>query len=259
MEEPAVIEPVNEKKVSAAIRGSHIALAVYIVTLLSTVAYFGVRYGRGGGAPDLAFKVLLALIGAEIFGGAAFWFYCNRKLGRESRLLAETASVAQIPALLDAYSAIVQDERALIVETLLRLLPQVREEHSDLFQSRHRSFLRAKCDALLASQYSEPERESEWFSAIFEALPHIGTSEELEWVDKTLERDSAKERILRIKEMAMQCRPALEARVARLNNRNTLLRASSVPSDGADVLLRPATPQSAPAEELLRPMQGERK
>lgn len=238
--------------ISQAGKSSCVTLVLYFVILLGTVCYIGFAYGKRRADPELTVPPLL--IGAlliEFVTGTFLWLRANRRLGRESRRVAETATVEQLPVLLDALCTEFQDSSGLLLRKVLTLLPQVKEGHSDLFQARHRFALQSRCNYVLRQQV-RTEYALSWAREIFRVLPLIGTQEELNWMGKILKQEFKDTFHLQIQRMAQECQPLLAERVARLSNRDTLLRASSADMDGADTLLRPATSTQEPAELLLR-------
>ncbi len=238
-------------RTTRSIRNANGFFTAWMCLFTATAFAFAVVIARQKGLPEKTIPYpLLACLTGEVFAGILVWERSNRKAGRESKRFAETAKIEQLPTLLEAMSFPCQDHVELLRTKITELLPLVREEHAELFKSQHRRILRTNyLVSTLNAEVMSPHPKV-WFTAVFQALPYIGTQEELDWVKGILEQKNVNPEL---KEMAYQCLPALEARVVRLSNRNTLLRASSAEAHPPETLLRPAPATQDPAELLLRP------
>ncbi len=155
-------------------------------------------------------------------------------------------------------------------EGLITLLPRLRPEHANLLNNRQRAALRRvlginieltlyrdvnRLFTPVSLAHPANRRAIEFRVAIMEAFANIGTKEDLPFIERLAAMEAASEVQSVLKSAAEKCLPLLQTRVAELEDKNSLLRASSAYTDGANTLLRPATAtHSDPAEELLRPV-----
>ena len=98
--------------------------------------------------------------------------------------------------------------------------------------------------------------DADWalLRAALPALEQIGDERALPYVDAIIDRTPRNAAESEIVDLARQCRPALAERIEQQRVAMTLLRPSEAPSEGADILLRPAmgVGQTDP-DLLLRP------
>lgn len=158
-------------------------------------------------------------------------------------------------------------------ESLTTLLPQLRPEHAHLLNRRQRDTLRRVLGinielmlyrdvkhlfAPVSLEHPDNRRAIEFRIAIIEALSNIGTKEDVGTIETLAAMETTSEIQSVLKNAAEKCLPLLQRRVVELEDKNTLLRASSVHLGSTDTLLRPAMPApSEPHELLLRPELGE--
>lgn len=158
-------------------------------------------------------------------------------------------------------------------ESLTTLLPKLRPEHAHLLNRRQRDTLRRVLGinlelmlyrdvkhlfAPVSLEHPDNRRAIEFRIAIIEALSSIGAKEDVGTIETLATMETTSEIQSVLKNAAEKCLPLLQRRVAELEDKNTLLRASSIHLGSTDTLLRPAKPApSEPHELLLRPELGE--
>jgi hypothetical protein len=181
----------------------------------------------------------------------AFVFFLPKR-GRRSvvELVKQSNDVLLLGPALEMRTQTAEDAEArqMALDAVKNLLPQVRADHITLLTPGQR--------AALVSLLDEPLQDKELALRVLKALEQIGGAEAIPAV-KSLAVGPRKYWIhdRRIKEAAAACLPYLSANAERIEQRQTLLRASAADTlTTPDVLLRPAMPMgetTAPAE-LLR-------
>jgi hypothetical protein len=169
----------------------------------------------------------------------------------EAASLAGTYDIAAIGPLLDARE--VKDTRTVALATngLITLLPHIREGDAGLLNWRQKGLLRA-------ALYSD---NGALLIAALKALEGIGDNEAL-WYIAALKGNASHTFTFpaasnpEVRQAAVQCYEAIQARIALGHVRATLLRPSMEDSKGEE-LLRPAAASDLPVEQLLRPSNGD--
>ncbi len=233
---------------------------------------------------DAQMASTVALAGAFAGGGVAYIKGLNinykRRNWRRARLLGSTGGIFPEKRLLDVLAALeevaligtildhIPPPTAIMVETmrgtlrasLQNLLPRLRASDANLLTEPHRNWLNHELQRS-AFKLSEgwagkqvAERQANFDIAILKAWEQVGDERALTFVQQLATMTAKSPAKKRVREAAEQCLPYLEARVGEQRQTQTLLRASTVPTEAGDILLRAATAQTAPveSEQLLR-------
>ena len=233
---------------------------------------------------DAQMASTVAFAGAVASGavGCAKGYNLNygRRNRRRARLLGSTGGIFPEKRLLDVL-AVLEDValigtildhipssasltggtlRRTLRETLQNLLPRLRASDANLLSEQHRSLLNHELQrhrfnlSAINTSAKQAEEQAELDVAILKAWEQVGDERALTFVQQLADMTAASPAKKRVREAAEQCLPYLEARVGEQRQTQTLLRASIVPTEVGDILLRAATPHASPAEaeQLLR-------
>lgn len=152
----------------------------------------------------------------------------------------------------DTSSLSVLNPRLRAVSALQRLLPLLREEHSELLDAKQR--------ACLVRALGSGNMDAETVVRALDAYRYVGIGYELPVVRRFAGRRPWSETGRRIRDSAVACLPILEQRAEEEKHTQTLLRPSQQAADAAsDVLLRAASGVSEPEpQQLLRASTSDR-
>ena len=156
--------------------------------------------------------------------------------------LAKSSDVRAVPFLLEALSYQQLEVKVAARKGLITLLPKMHIEHANLLTEAHRTLL---------YRYLQKD-DSDLQVAILKALEQVGGESSLSAVQRILD-DPKHYKSLQLQEAAAECLTYLQIHIGKVQNAQTLLRASQY-TEHQDELLRPAYhTDDTPSNELLRP------
>ncbi len=171
----------------------------------------------------------------------------SRDRERVERALEQIDDVSVVGDLLDALPTAFQFGSGCPYRMLTRLLPRLREEHSQMLTRGQKRRLYG-----LLSMF--PGSASDFHVAVLRATARIGDAEALPHVWRIASGTPTSPSEERIRATALDCLNVLEERVKRMRQGRALLRPSDEPA--ADTLLRAAGQAESAPRHLLRPADG---
>lgn len=196
--------------------------------------------------------------------------YATRRARPKSRqdvyALARRKDIRAVGALVDALSLEDGHAHRIAMDALIEILQQLKASDSELLTAgQHAKLCRILSLPIESPLYKNLEdlfrpptdRNVRFRIAILKAYEQIGDDRALPIVEQLANGETKTQAEWRIKQVARECLPYLQQRLAQQTASETLLRASQRSSVGADVLVRPAAPLNAAPDQLLRAIKAE--
>jgi hypothetical protein len=210
-----------------------IIVGVYLSFVLISVAARLYSHSRGG--PSFPFINMFWMLGG--LGAAS-------QLQKEGvRKLARNLDIRGVGHFVDALAFGDKDIARSAADSLIVLLPRLQASDADLINDEQRAIL-----------YKQIRGDNtELVLAILKSLEQIGDEKVMPFVEERASGSNRKGRSQSIREAALACLPALNARVEMQRASHTLLRAAESDREDSEVLLRPAESAHTPEGTLLKP------
>jgi len=187
-----------------------------------------------------------ALIAAVLFGSSMLYtlmvaLTAQRETGNAIQDLVRTGGIRAIGPLIEMRLGFMNGAQIeATYDAMIELLPQFTFQDSPLLSRKHRHFLYEVLEGMGQIGLSA-EKQQQLRLAILEALKEVGDAEAVRIVRQLAKVPRWPKRPDAIQQAAQEALPLLEANLAYSLSAQTLLRASTMETEGAHTLLRPAS------------------
>ncbi len=235
-------------------------LATGVLPLLPFVVLFGIECVIGEDAwIKLCTNPLFVVVALAACIATPIWALNPSK--RAKKACSELAGVDDLTAIGSMIETVsyAEDNSRQVMETLIRLLPQLRASDAQHISAKQLLMLRS---FLTTTGYASGDLLENWFQkrsdrarlqvAILKAFEQIGDERVEQAVLHAMAHGASRD----VKQAAAECLPFVQERVDLAKANRSLLRASSLNAADTGILVRPAGNPTHLDEEMLRPSTG---
>jgi hypothetical protein len=225
-----------------------ITIPVVILCIVRAVIAANARdFGAVGSWLGGVLGPLLGGGGGSILGGCSFLLVPSPNIAAAANLLSQFDDLRAAGVMSQAltYSSNTPEVKIAIAQSLIRLLPKITLENSDVLS---RDQIAGLARYLKKGQ---PDKEGDLLLAIIHAVKVSGATDAIPAVRDLAVRKTVTPRGLEVIDAAVDCRKALEDLLERRRTGETLLRPSKETTDPSDILLRTVQNESAENSEVL--------
>ncbi len=218
--------------------------------ILKTVGAFAILFPTSIAIGSLLRFPIIVAISSSVFGSFTVAFAISESQKKTMSELTIIEDIKVVGALCEILDSDILEFKLQAGFSLAKLLPRLTANDARLLRKKHKEVLRRQLARRMGLY------DPNFFKlqiSILKAFEQIGEKDDLELVESLV--DPAQHVFdSRVREAALECLPYLRARVADMDAKNILLRASSSTTLGTSELLRPAkSEEDSNPSTLLRP------